>query len=1013
KKKPLKSSPPKVSIPSHQLSDVARSLLPSVAAVGSVLPVEPVSTDSHTIPQSIAQSTVLVTDLANSISDLKTPKVSSYLISQGASASATKVAISGPFVMPVEPAAAEVTSHLPSPAVVIANTKATDTKTAHIHDEQSLWVDLVKGTAKPLQKRSYGFTLPYGEVCVRIPNSIIEKNKKVWECFILGQVYSDPPSHGTLHNIVNGVWSRSYRDVTMSKMKGNAFLFRIPNAATRAHVINQNLWQIEGHTMFVAKWEPGVVPMKPQLTSAPIWLELRQTNLEVAKVFTIIDPRKPLPEAVNVQFDSGEINRVLVSSPWMPHVCEHCKEIGHSRKRCKLALVLCKACNSIGHDADRCRRKNTAPPKKRYQTKPMSKGPSLGHRPGKEVMQQMVYLPKAVQQDTKSQNLTKVVGLAGFEKGSGSGVELTLQASVKLPSKGRSSEAEEDSSDILSTEFEDTASLEGIDSQGEDYSGYEECVIASNDEKVGDDLWKEIVDVANCSSVDGRPWLVLGDFNQTLNPAEHSSPVTLNGKHFYMVNKSKTLPVAKKLDRVLTNEQWSLPYPESYALFGDPDFSNHASAGVALQLDFYKCSMKLKLLKNEIRTFRKDNFSYLEKRLTQGDMELLLPFRCNPDQKDKIEMRFTNAEIQEAFFSLPKNKSCGLDGYLARVWFSGCSIVPGIGTVSEFFQSDTLLKQWNATTLVLIPKSSNASKASEFRSISCLNTIYKVISKLLAKRLQQILSTVVSSSQSAFRSNSCLNTIYKVISKLLAKRLQQILSTVVSSSQSAFMPRRLLGENVLLATEIVHGSSLHGITEALDDFATWSRLYMNRDKTQLFCAGQNHLESAALASFGFLVGSLPIRYLGLPLMHRKLRISDFWSIKESARNSWMWNSLLKLRPLAEKFLRSIVGNGNNTSFWCDLWILLGPIIKLLGSTCPRALRLPLNSTMADACSDLGWSLPAPRSDEALALHIHLTSIQLPKNDLFEDYYCWVTDGYKASSFSSAKLGRFGAWFYQD
>lgn len=149
-------------------------------------------------------------------------------------------------------------------------------------------------------------------------------------------------------------------------MDGNVFLFRILNAFTRNRVVTQRLWQIEGQTMFVAKWEPGVTQAKPELSEAPIWLELRnvplqffhddglgriaglvgepkflypstanKTNLEVAKVFTIIDPRKPLPEAVNVQFDSGEIRRVLVSSPWIPPVCAHCKEIGHNIKRCK------------------------------------------------------------------------------------------------------------------------------------------------------------------------------------------------------------------------------------------------------------------------------------------------------------------------------------------------------------------------------------------------------------------------------------------------------------------------------------------------------------------------------------------------------------------------------------------------------------------------------------------------------------------------------------------------------
>lgn len=140
--------------------------------------------------------------------------------------------------------------------------------------------------------------------------------------------------------------------------------------------------------MFVDKWEPCVIPSKPELTSAPIWLELRKvpfqffnedgleriaglvghpeylhpmtknkTNLEVAKVLTIIDPRKPLPEAVNVQFESGEISRVLVSSPWMPPVCGVCKEIGHASKRCPVVPKECSLCKSKAHVLAHCPQK--------------------------------------------------------------------------------------------------------------------------------------------------------------------------------------------------------------------------------------------------------------------------------------------------------------------------------------------------------------------------------------------------------------------------------------------------------------------------------------------------------------------------------------------------------------------------------------------------------------------------------------------------------------------------------
>ncbi|CAF1732745.1 BnaC09g52020D [Brassica napus] len=268
-------------------------------------------------------------------------------------------------------------------AVTITETNASKSTLA-----ADAWTSLVKGTSKLLQKKGEAFTLPSGEACVKIPNQVIEKNHKSWDCFILGQFYSDLPPQGLVHSAANGIWSRHHRDITVTKMEGFSFLFRIPNAATRNRAIHQSLWQIEGQTMFVAKWEPGIVPVKHELTFAPIWLGLRivplqffnedsleriavlvgdpkvlhpatinKTNLEVAKVLTLIDPRKPLPEAVNMQFDSGEIKRIIVSSPWMSPVCDHCKEIGHSIKRCRSAPKNCNTCNSSVHCSADCPRK--------------------------------------------------------------------------------------------------------------------------------------------------------------------------------------------------------------------------------------------------------------------------------------------------------------------------------------------------------------------------------------------------------------------------------------------------------------------------------------------------------------------------------------------------------------------------------------------------------------------------------------------------------------------------------
>ena len=62
--------------------------------------------------------------------------------------------------------------------------------------------------------------------------------------------------------------------------------------------------------------------------------------------------------------------------------------------------------------------------------------------------------------------------------------------------------------------------------------------------------------------------------------------------------------------------------------------------------------------------------------------------------------------------------------------------------------------------------------------------------------------------------------------------------------------------------------------------------------------------------------------------HRMKDIS-IWSIDENKQSSWIWKSILKLRPLAERFLRCHIGQGNKASFSFDHWSPLGPLIKLV------------------------------------------------------------------------------------
>lgn len=58
---------------------------------------------------------------------------------------------------------------------------------------------------------------------------------------------------------------------------------------------------------------------------------------------------------------------------------------------------------------------------------------------------------------------------------------------------------------------------------------------------------------------------------------------------------------------------------------------------------------------------------------------------------------------------------------------------------------------------------------------------------------------------SDYRPISCLNTLYKFISRLLVRRLKPILHQLILPNQTAFVEGRLLIENTVLASELVNG----------------------------------------------------------------------------------------------------------------------------------------------------------------------------------------------------------------
>ena len=67
----------------------------------------------------------------------------------------------------------------------------------------------------------------------------------------------------------------------------------------------------------------------------------------------------------------------------------------------------------------------------------------------------------------------------------------------------------------------------------------------------------------------------------------------------------------------------------------------------------------------------------------------------------------------------------------------------------NFFVKGTFTRSINTTFLVLIPKKGGTKDLKDFRPISLLGSLYKILAKVLANRLKKVVVKVVSDAQNA------------------------------------------------------------------------------------------------------------------------------------------------------------------------------------------------------------------------------------------------------------------------
>ncbi|GJW62043.1 putative RNA-directed DNA polymerase [Tanacetum coccineum] len=148
--------------------------------------------------------------------------------------------------------------------------------------------------------------------------------------------------------------------------------------------------------------------------------------------------------------------------------------------------------------------------------------------------------------------------------------------------------------------------------------------------------------------------------------------------------------------------------------------------------------------------------------------------RLSMEGANSMIREVSDKEIKDTMFSMGDNKAPGPDGFSAAFFKEAWDII-GVDVckaIKEFFTNGILLKELNHTIIALIPKVNSPVRINDYRPISCCNTLYKCISKILANRMKESLSELI------------------------------------SLNQSAFVPGRRIADNILLTQELMHNYHL-------------------------------------------------------------------------------------------------------------------------------------------------------------------------------------------------------------
>uniref|UniRef100_A0A2N9HT72 Reverse transcriptase zinc-binding domain-containing protein n=1 Tax=Fagus sylvatica TaxID=28930 RepID=A0A2N9HT72_FAGSY len=337
----------------------------------------------------------------------------------------------------------------------------------------------------------------------------------------------------------------------------------------------------------------------------------------------------------------------------------------------------------------------------------------------------------------------------------------------------------------------------------------------------------------------------------------------------------------------------------------------------------------------------------------------------------------------------------------------------------EFHEYCSFERSLNATFISLIPKKHGADEIKDFRPISLVGGLYKIIAKLLANRLSVVLGNIISPSQNAFVKGRQILDSVLIANECLDSKLKANVpvrfSILVNGSPCGFFPstRGLRqGDPLSLMLFVIVMEALSRLIDKAIGAAAMAKRIDKIQRNFLWGSSKEdvkfHLVKWDLICSPYVNGEREA--LWRQVVREKYGSMEGGWMSKNSRGSHgvgLWKFIRAGWDTFSRFVKFKVGDGSRIRLWDDVWCIDVPLNEaFLGLYCLACIK---DATVADSIlfrgEDAHWEVNFTRTVQdweigTISSFLELLySTTIKRNE--EDRMCWrpsLTKGFHVKSY---------------